>query len=68
MLVRVPVYMFQGLAASLLPNITHMQADDQVAEIRRGVDANVAVLLGTGLVIVASRRLSARVDAAAVRR
>jgi O-antigen/teichoic acid export membrane protein len=53
MLVRVPVYMFQGLAASLLPNITHMQAADQVAEIRRGVTRTSAVLLGTGLVIVA---------------
>ena len=26
MLVRAPVYVFQGLAAALLPNLTHLQA------------------------------------------
>jgi O-antigen/teichoic acid export membrane protein len=53
MLVRIPVYMFQGLAASLLPNITRMQAGDQLTEIRRGVTRMSVILLAVGTLIVA---------------
>jgi O-antigen/teichoic acid export membrane protein len=52
MLVRVPVYVFQGLAASLLPNLTHMQARDDAARLRRAVVQTAAFLLGAGGIIV----------------
>jgi O-antigen/teichoic acid export membrane protein len=47
MLVRVPVFLFQGLAASLLPNFTALQAADQLGAVtraaRRACVASVAV-------------------------
>ena len=48
MLVRVPVYLFQGLAASLLPNLTRLSAHDD-ALFRRGVIRTAAVLFGLGV-------------------
>ena len=48
MLVRVPVYLFQGLAASLLPNLTRLSAHDDVL-FRRGVIRTAAVLFGLGV-------------------
>ncbi len=52
MLVRVPVYVFQGLAASLLPNLTHLQACADGARFRRAVVQTAAVLLAVGGLIV----------------
>ena len=52
MLVRVPVYLFQGLAASLLPNFTRMQATVGNADLRRAVSRTVVLLLSVGVVTV----------------
>lgn len=52
MLVRIPVYLFQGLAASLLPNLTRMNAVDEVARFRRGVLRTSFVVFGLGLAAV----------------
>jgi O-antigen/teichoic acid export membrane protein len=53
MLVRIPVYLFQGLAASLLPNLTRLNAADELARFRRGVLRTSLVLFGLGAVAVA---------------
>jgi O-antigen/teichoic acid export membrane protein len=53
MLVRVPVYLFQGLAASLLPNLTRLQAVDGAIRFRRAVQHTVLLLFAGGVVIVA---------------
>ena len=53
MLVRVPVYLFQGLAASLLPNLTRLQAVDRPIRFRRAVQHTVRLLFAGGVVIVA---------------
>jgi len=53
MLVRVPVYLFQGLAASLLPNLTRLQAADDSESFHRAVRQLALVLLTTGALIVA---------------
>ena len=52
MLVRVPVYLFQGLAASLLPNLTRMQATGGATDVRRAVSRTVALLLVVGVLTV----------------
>jgi O-antigen/teichoic acid export membrane protein len=52
MLVRAPVYVFQGLAASLLPNLTDLHARADGAEFRRAVVRTTVFLLGAGAVIV----------------
>ncbi len=56
MLVRVPVYLFQGLAASLLPNLTRLSAHDD-ALFRRGVIRTAAVLFGLGVGAIAGAAL-----------
>ena len=48
MLVRAPVYVFQGLAAALLSNLTHLHATDETHKLRGTVGMNVAKLLGAG--------------------
>lgn len=53
MLVRAPVYVFQGLAAALLSNLTHLHATDSTERLRGVVSSTVAKLLGAGVVIVA---------------
>jgi O-antigen/teichoic acid export membrane protein len=53
MLVRVPVFVFQGLAASLLPNLTHLHARGDGARFRRAVATAAGTLLAAGAVIVA---------------
>jgi O-antigen/teichoic acid export membrane protein len=53
MLVRVPVFLFQGLAASLLPNLTRLNAVDEVARFRRGVVRTSLVLFGIGVAAAA---------------
>src|SRR5439155_25212870 len=52
MLVRAPVYVFQGLAAALLPNLTDLNARYDGAEFRRAVLRTTVFLLGAGAVIV----------------
>jgi O-antigen/teichoic acid export membrane protein len=52
MLVRAPVYVFQGLAASMLPNLTHIQALDDLTRFRRAVLRATGFLLAAGGVIV----------------
>jgi O-antigen/teichoic acid export membrane protein len=53
MLVRVPVYVFQGLAASILPNLTRLQALEDRARFRRDVLQTAGLLLAAGGLIVA---------------
>jgi O-antigen/teichoic acid export membrane protein len=51
MLVRVPVYIFQGVAASLLPNLTDMHARG-VGEFRSALRRVILVLVGFGALLV----------------
>jgi O-antigen/teichoic acid export membrane protein len=57
MLVRAPVYVFQGFAASLLPNLTRLHSTDEVASFRRAVLQTAGFLLAAGAVIVAGAAL-----------
>jgi O-antigen/teichoic acid export membrane protein len=52
MLVRAPVYVFQGLAASLLPNLTHLHATKSGRLFRRAVGRTAVILLAAGAVLV----------------
>lgn len=52
MLVRAPVYVFQGVAASLLPNLTRLQADPDGEPFRRAIIRAAVVLLSAGVAIV----------------
>jgi O-antigen/teichoic acid export membrane protein len=53
MLVRAPVYVFQGLAASLLPNFTVLNAAER-RRFRSVVHRTALVLLGVGACIIAA--------------
>ena len=53
MLVRAPVYVFQGFAASLLPNLTHVGVTAGRSVLRRAVLRAVAVLFAIGIGFVA---------------
>jgi O-antigen/teichoic acid export membrane protein len=57
MLVRVPTYVFQGLAASLLPNLTHLNVVADAGKFRRAVAQATATLLGVGALIVLAAAL-----------
>ncbi len=46
MLVRIPVYVFQGVAASILPNLTRLHATDDTSAFRSAVWRTVAILIG----------------------
>jgi O-antigen/teichoic acid export membrane protein len=50
MLVRAPAYLFQGVAAALLPNLTTMHARRDVAGFRRAIGRTVAILAGASAV------------------
>ena len=52
MLVRVPVYVFQGFAASLLPNLTHLNVVADAQRFRRAVAQATGILLLVGAAIV----------------
>jgi O-antigen/teichoic acid export membrane protein len=52
MIVRIPVYLFQGVAASLLPNLTRLQALDDAASFRRALARTAGVLLAGGAGVV----------------
>jgi O-antigen/teichoic acid export membrane protein len=56
MLVRAPVYVFQGLAASLLPNFTVLNAAER-GRFRAVVHRAALVLLGVGVVIIVASAL-----------
>jgi O-antigen/teichoic acid export membrane protein len=47
MLVRAPVFVFQGLAAALLPNFTHLHVTEDARRLRRAL---VGVSLGLGAI------------------
>jgi O-antigen/teichoic acid export membrane protein len=51
MLVRAPVYVFQGFAASLLPNLTHLGRMHGRAAVRRAIvrTSGLLLLVGAGL-------------------
>jgi O-antigen/teichoic acid export membrane protein len=53
MLVRVPTYVFQGLASSILPNLTRLNAGEHSHRFRRATLETAGFLLGAGVVIVA---------------
>lgn len=53
MLVRIPVFLFQGLATSLLPNLTRLQLADEQA-FRQAIARAVSVLLAAGALVVAA--------------
>ena len=52
MLVRVPVYVFQGVAASILPNLARLNVLADAGRFRRAVVQTAAVLLAAGALIV----------------
>ena len=52
MLVRAPVYVFQGFAASLLPNLTHLAAVAGRAQLRRAVLRTALVLFAVGMAFI----------------
>jgi O-antigen/teichoic acid export membrane protein len=53
-LVRAPVYVFQGVAASLLPNLTHLREGDERAQFGDALRRATAVLAGCAAVITAA--------------
>jgi O-antigen/teichoic acid export membrane protein len=53
MLVRVPTYVFQGLASSILPNLARLAAGEESHRFRRAAVDTAGILLGAGLLIVA---------------
>ncbi len=52
MLVRIPVYVFQGPAASLLPNLTRLHAHADAGLFRRTIGRAAGALLGICVLIV----------------
>ncbi len=51
MLVRAPVYVFQGVAAALLPNMAQLNATGGLRRLRREVTRTAGLLLGVAAVI-----------------
>lgn len=58
MLVRAPVYVFQGFAASLLPNLTRLHSTDEIARFRKAVLQTTGLLLVVGIAIVGATALA----------
>ena len=54
MLVRAPVYVFQGFAASLLPNLTHLAGVGRLADLRTAVARTAGILFAGGIVFTAA--------------
>jgi O-antigen/teichoic acid export membrane protein len=52
MIVRIPVFVFQGFAASMLPNLTKLQAQDP-ARVRNALGRALLLFLGASAVITA---------------
>jgi O-antigen/teichoic acid export membrane protein len=57
MLVRVPVFVFQGLASSILPNLTRLRVVEDARSFRHAVVHTALVLLLAGGAIVAAAAL-----------
>jgi O-antigen/teichoic acid export membrane protein len=57
MLVRVPTYVFQGFAASLLPNLTHLNVVADAQRFRRAVAQATGILFLVGAAIVVAAAL-----------
>jgi O-antigen/teichoic acid export membrane protein len=53
MLVRAPIYVFTGLAASMLPNLTALAASGDRVRFRAAVNRGSLALVGTGIALVA---------------
>ena len=51
MLVRAPVFVFQGLAAALLPNFTHLHVTEDARRLRRALVLVSLGLAGVGLLV-----------------
>jgi O-antigen/teichoic acid export membrane protein len=58
MLVRVPTYVFQGVASSILPNLARLAAGGQSHRFRRAAVETAGILLGAGALIVAFAALA----------
>ena len=54
MLVRAPVYVFQGVAAALLPNLTHLNATDGFRRLERELARTAPPLLGAAALVAAA--------------
>jgi O-antigen/teichoic acid export membrane protein len=54
MLVRAPVYVFQGVAAALLPNLTHLNATDGFPRLRQEVTRMSRLLVSAAVVVSVS--------------
>jgi O-antigen/teichoic acid export membrane protein len=53
MLVRIPVYVFQGLASSMLPNLAHLNAGEDAHRFRRATVETAGFFAAAGVLIVA---------------
>ncbi|MEZ5098334.1 MAG: hypothetical protein R3C15_00665 [Thermoleophilia bacterium] len=58
MLVRAPVFVFQGLAAALLPNFTHLQTSHSLAPFRDAVTRTARLLAAFGVLLVAGTAIA----------
>jgi O-antigen/teichoic acid export membrane protein len=54
MLVRAPVYVFQGVAAALLPNLTRLNATNGVERLGREVMGTARLLLSAAVAVIAA--------------
>jgi O-antigen/teichoic acid export membrane protein len=54
MLVRAPIYVFQGVAAALLPNLTQLNATDGLQRLRHEVTRTARLLLAAAVVVIAA--------------
>ncbi len=52
MLIRIPGFLFQGLAASLLPNLTKLHAADEPAALERAVLKVAGAMIAAGLAML----------------
>ncbi len=52
MLVRAPIYVFQGVAAALLPNLTRLNATDGFRRLQEEVTRTARLLLGAAALVV----------------
>jgi O-antigen/teichoic acid export membrane protein len=57
MLIRVPGFLFQGVTASLLPNLTRLHAADKAPALERAVLRVAGVLVGAGLALAVGAAL-----------
>ena len=60
MLVRAPVYVFQGLAAALLPNFTRLHASNEATSFRHAITRTALGLVAAGGVILAITAVAGR--------